>query len=79
MFLEKKLSKIDTKEDIMKIFYIFRYYRFMSFSKEKLIKDVEELNDDMDSLSRRLITKACKLGFVKILCRVALYDRKGQW
>ena len=67
MFLEKKLSKIDTKEDIMKMFYIYRYYRFMSFSKEKLVKDVEELNDDMDSLCRRLITKACKLGFVKIL------------
>ena len=36
-------------------------------NKEKLVKDVEELNDDMDSLCRRLITKACKLGFVKIL------------
>lgn len=66
-FFDKKINKVETKEDIMKIFYILRYYKYLSFSKGKLIKDIEELNQEIDKIYKKLITKACKLGILKIL------------
>ena len=66
-FFEKKINKVESKEDIMKMFYILRYYKFMSFSKEKLVKEIENLNTEIDKIYKKLITKACKLGFLKIL------------
>lgn len=67
MFFDKKINGIDTKEDLMKIFYILRYYKNISFSKDKLVKEVEELKSDIDKVYKKIITKACKMGILKIL------------
>ena len=66
-FFEKKINKVESKEDIMKVFYILRYYKYLSFSKGKLVKDIEELNEEINKIYKKLITKACKLGILKIL------------
>ena len=66
-FLDKKVNLIEKKEDVLKLIYILRYYKNISFSKEKNVYDIEVLKNEIDKISRKVITKACKLGIIKIL------------
>ena len=66
-FIDKKINIAEKKEDIIKLFYILRYYKYISFSKESLIKDLDTLNVEIDKISKKIITKACKMGLLRIL------------
>ena len=66
-FIEKKILIAEEKEDVFKLIYILRYYRYINFDKTRLIKDIDVINDEVSKLMKKIITKACKLGFIKIL------------
>ena len=66
-FFEKKINGVNTKEEVLKIFYILRYYKYISFSKDMFIKDVQNLKDELNKVYKKIITKACKMGILKIL------------
>jgi len=64
---EKKLKKINTTEEIVDIIYKLRYYRNIKIEKNKHLKDIEEIEKLSDDIMKKLITKACKEGIIKII------------
>lgn len=66
-FIEKRLSKMKTTEEIIDILYIARYYSRVHLSKDMIVTDVEELDDKLDLIFKKAITMLCKLGAIKIV------------
>lgn len=66
-FIEKKILLVEEKDELFKLIYILRYYRFINFDKTRLIKNIDILNEEITKLMKKLVTKSCKLGFMKIL------------
>lgn len=66
-FLDKKLSKIKTRDEIIDIVYQIRYYKTLKISKDIDIIDIEELDILVDKLLKKAITALCKLGAIKII------------
>ncbi len=67
--LNQKFKNIQSKKEIIEYIYLFRYYKLIYINKEKQIKDVDELKEDIRKTEKHLITKACKLKAVNILCQ----------
>lgn len=59
--LDKKLSKIDNKKDIIDLLYITRYYNFLELNKKVLITNIKELSVPLDNYLSKLIIKAIEL------------------
>ena len=66
-FLDKKLSKITTRDEIIDMVYQIRYYRTLKISKDLKIIDIEEIDNLIDKLLKKAITALCKLGAIKII------------
>lgn len=66
-FLEKKLSKMKTRDEIINILYEIRYYKRLKISEDIKIADIEDLNDLIDKIQKKAITMLCKLGAIKII------------
>ena len=66
-FLDKKLSKTTTRDEIIDIVYQIRYYRTLKISKDICIIDIEELDNLIDKLLKKAITALCKIGAIKII------------
>lgn len=67
--LNKKIKNIQSKKEILEYIYMFRYYKLIYIDNEKQLKDIEELKEEIRKTEKHLITKACKLKAINILCQ----------
>ena len=65
-FMECKVQSANEKENILEIIYEFRYYQNVCINNV-LIKKNKNLKSSLDFVQRLLITKACKMGVLKII------------
>lgn len=65
----EKIKNIQSRKEIIEYIYLFRYYKLIYLNYEKQIKDVEELQTEIRKTEKHLITKACKLKAMNILCQ----------
>lgn len=56
--LEINIKKAETKQEIEKIIYDFRYYSLLQYDYKRKIKNVKELNTDIDKIAKKIIDKA---------------------
>ena len=56
-----KINKAETKQEIEKIIYNFRYYLLLPYDYENAIQDIEKLQSQIDEVRRVLIDKAIDL------------------
>ncbi|MBR3614520.1 MAG: hypothetical protein IKL55_05025 [Clostridia bacterium] len=66
-FLDKRLSKLKTRDEIIDVLYELRYYKTLRISRKVAIKDIEILNNQIDKIMKKAITMLCKLGAIKII------------
>lgn len=66
-FLEKKIEKVEEKEEITKIIAQLRLFQNLNFGEGKLIKDCKKIDSAFVYTQKMAITKACKLGAMKIV------------
>lgn len=66
-FLDKKLSKMKTRDEIIDIIYELRYYQKIRITDDVIIEDIEEIDTHIDKLFKKAITKLCQLGAIKII------------
>ena len=65
--IEKKISKMQTREEVVDIIYMMRYYSRLQLDKDTIVSDIEELSDKIDAILKRAITILCKNGVLKIV------------
>lgn len=65
-FIDKKLNKITTRDEIINVLYEIRYYDRLKISKDIFITDIEEISNIIDKIQKKAITKLCRLGAMKI-------------
>ena len=66
-FVDKKLSKMKTRDEIIDVLCELRYYKTLRISKKVAIKDIDVLNKQIDKIMKKAITLLCKLGAIKII------------
>ncbi len=66
-FIERKLSKIKTRDELIDIVCELRYYSRLKLSKNKTVIDIEEINEYFDKVLKKAITILCKIGAMKII------------
>lgn len=59
-----KIKKADTKLELMKLIYEFRYYCLIPFNDKKSIGQIEQINTQMQKVQRLLIKKAQELKLI---------------
>ncbi len=67
IFIEKKLSKIKTRDEIIDVICELRYYSKLKISKNKTTLDISEINEVFDRVLKKAITILCKIGAMKII------------
>lgn len=65
----RKFIAIESKKEIIEFIYLFRYYKLIYINSKKQIKDIKELAGEIRKTEKQLITKACKLKAINILCQ----------
>lgn len=65
---QEKIKKIETKKEFIKYVYLMRYYKLLYIKDNKQIKDITELQKEIKKTEKFLVTKACKLKSINILC-----------
>lgn len=65
----KKFIKSQSKKEIIEYIYMFRYYKLIYLNSEEQVKDIKELLQEIRKTEKQLITKACKLKAINILCQ----------
>ncbi len=55
---QNKVKKAETKQELIKLIYEFRYYCLLPFNQEKLIYDMEEIKEEVSEVQKLLISKA---------------------
>lgn len=58
---QMKIKKIDTKQELMKLIYEFRYYCLLPFNGEMTIGQIEEISEEMKEIEILLIERAQEL------------------
>ena len=66
-FVDKRLSKMKTRDEIIDVLYELRYYKTLRISKKLAIKDIEVLNNQVDKIMKKAVTMLCKIGAIKII------------
>lgn len=66
-FLDKKMNTMNTRDEIIDVIYELRYYKTLKISKDKYISEIEEIDEYIDKVLKKAITKLCKLGALKII------------
>ncbi len=67
VFLDKKVNKIKTRDEMVDLLYELRYYKNLKISKDVYIYEIKELNDYIDKIMKKAITMLCKIGAIKII------------
>ena len=55
---QEKIKRTETKQELIKLIYEFRYYCLIPFNQEKLICDIEEIKEEINAVQKLLISKA---------------------
>lgn len=63
--IEINVNKAETKEEIEKIIYDFRYYLLLPYSYECKIQDIENLQVQINEISKLIINKAIDLNVIE--------------
>lgn len=63
--LEIKINEAETKQDIEKLIYDFRYYLLMPYDNKKTIQNVEKLNKRISKITELIIEKAIQLKVIE--------------
>lgn len=50
-----KIHSVEQKKEAIALLHIIRYYKFIPFNNERFIKDVEELQDDIERIEGKLL------------------------
>ena len=66
-FLDKKLNKMNTRDEIIDLIYQLRYYQNLKVTNRVSIYDIEELDIHIDKILKKAITKLCELGAMRII------------
>ena len=66
-FIDKKLNKMKTRDEIVDVLYELRYYKTLKISRKINITDIDALNNRIDLIMKKAITKLCKLGAINIM------------
>lgn len=66
-FLQKKIERLVLREEMVEILYQLRYYQNMMLFEDMLVKEHSEFMKSVDFVSKMAITKACKMGVIKII------------
>lgn len=66
-FIERKLSKTQTRDELIDIVCELRYYSRLKISKNKTVIDIQEINECFDKVLKKAITILCKIGAMKII------------
>jgi hypothetical protein len=64
-----KLNKIETKQQMLKAIYEFRYYNILPFNEKRAIFEIEHLKEELDLIQRELIKKAGQLKIMNIFSK----------
>lgn len=64
----KTLKNIENKKEVIEKIYVFRYYKLIPINKTEEIKDIKDLKTEIKRTEKYLITKACNLRAINILC-----------
>lgn len=65
--LRKKIERATIREEMIQIIYELRYYQNLNFGKGMLVKDCSEIMSFWKGTFKMVITKACKMGILKIV------------
>jgi len=65
--MQEKVGKIEIKKRIFDYIYLIRYYKLLYVSKEKQIKDIEEIKEQLAMAESYLIARACNLKAISII------------
>lgn len=66
-FLDRKLSKMKNRDEIVDIVYEIRYYKNLYINESTKISDIKVLDNLIDHVLKKAITMLCKLGAIKIV------------
>lgn len=66
-FIEKRLSKIKNRDELIDIVCELRYYSKLKINENKTVLDFEEINEYYDKVLKKAITNLCKIGAMKII------------
>ena len=59
-----KIEKAETKQDVLELFYLLRYYNLLSFDRKNNVNNLKEIQDELDKTKRLLINKAIETKLV---------------
>lgn len=65
--LKRKIERLVLREEIVEIIYQLRYYQNIMLLDDVLIKENKDLAKSLDYVLKLAITKACKMGVIKII------------
>ena len=67
IFFNRKANVIETREQIVDMIYELRYIKNIPIEKGKFIANIDALNNGIDRILKKVVTKACKIGIMKII------------
>lgn len=50
-----KINSLEQKKEAVSLLHVIRYYKYIPFDKDRFIKDVEELEEDIDRIEGKLL------------------------
>lgn len=62
---DKKIEKCDSKQDMLKLIYEFRYYLMLPYSYENAIYEEKTLQKEVESQTKKVLEKAHKLKVIE--------------
>ncbi|MBQ3145026.1 MAG: hypothetical protein IJB90_00280 [Clostridia bacterium] len=65
--MQEKIGKVENKKRIIDYIYLIRYYKLLYASKDKQIKDLEQIEEQLIMAEKYIITRACNLKAINII------------
>lgn len=66
---KKKIEKAETKQEIIKLIYEFRYYCLLPFNQETNINQIESISKEIEIIQKDLINKAHQMKAIDIISK----------
>ena len=64
-----KIEKVDTKQDLIKLIYEFRYYCLLPFNIDKNVLELEDIREEIEGVQKDLIDKAHEIKVLDIISK----------
>lgn len=66
-FLDRKLTKVKTRDEVIDVIYQLRYYSRLKIGKKQNITDIDEIEENFDKVLKKAVTILCKNGALRIV------------